>query len=285
MVRRPTRIVELIPAWLPATLGAQDASGVGMGGVNFVPLPNGQVQPLLWWSKFDDRVTSQLVTFANPGGTITNSDLELAASVAHHDVLAQQVDVREATIHNLTDKTATMYWQRKGATSTTGPASRLLRIQSLHQRHHRYVPSFDYIPGEANAMSDDCSRRWDLTDTQLLAHFDLVFPQSQPWPVCQLPKRMRCALTSALLTSESSPVLPLNEPRPWATIGPVGTHSVWRTILTPTSGHGPIRCPSSKSLVNDTAMDGCPPQEPRQSSHSGGRPMRCGPGACQTGPP
>jgi hypothetical protein len=201
-----------------------------MSGVHFVPLPNGNIQPLLWRSKFDERVPHRLVTFTNPGGTITNSNLELAASVAQHDVIAQQVDVREATIHNLTDNTATMYWQRKGATSTTGPASRLLRIQSLHQRHHRYVPSFDYITGEANAMSDNCSRRWDLTDTQLLAHFDLVFPQSQPWRICPLPKRMRCALTSVLLTNESNPVLPLNEPKPWTTIGPVGTHYVWRII-------------------------------------------------------
>jgi hypothetical protein len=54
MMRRPTTIAELIPARLPAALGGQDASGVGMGGVHFVPLPNGQVQPLLWRSKFDD---------------------------------------------------------------------------------------------------------------------------------------------------------------------------------------------------------------------------------------
>jgi hypothetical protein len=169
------------------------------------------------------------------------------------------VDVREVTIHNLTDNTATMYWQRKGATSTTGPASRLLRIQSLHQRHHRCVPSFDYIPGEANAMSDDCSRRWDLTDKQLLTHFHLAFPQSQPWQICPLPKQMRCALTSALLTNESNPVLPLNDPKPWTTIGHVGTHSAWRTILTLTSKHGPIRGPSSKSLANGIGMDGWPP--------------------------
>jgi hypothetical protein len=120
MVRRPTRISELIPSRLPATLGAQDASGIGMGGDHFVTLPNGRVQPLLWRSKFDEQVQSQLVTFDSPGGTVSNSDLELAASVAQHDVLAQQVDVREATIHNLTDNTTTMYWQRKGATSTTG---------------------------------------------------------------------------------------------------------------------------------------------------------------------
>jgi hypothetical protein len=30
---RPTRIAELIPSAIPATLGAQDAAGPGMGGV------------------------------------------------------------------------------------------------------------------------------------------------------------------------------------------------------------------------------------------------------------
>jgi hypothetical protein len=75
MGRRPTRIAELIPVRHSATLGAQDASGLGMGGVHFVPLPNGDVQPLLWWSKFDDQVQNQLTTFANPIETVSNSDV------------------------------------------------------------------------------------------------------------------------------------------------------------------------------------------------------------------
>jgi hypothetical protein len=54
MGRRPTGIAELIPARLPATLGAQDDYGIGMDGVHFVPLPNGNIQPLLWRSKFDE---------------------------------------------------------------------------------------------------------------------------------------------------------------------------------------------------------------------------------------
>jgi hypothetical protein len=48
MVWWPKRIAELIPSRLPATLGAEDASGIGTGGVHFFPLPNGRVQPLLW---------------------------------------------------------------------------------------------------------------------------------------------------------------------------------------------------------------------------------------------
>jgi hypothetical protein len=39
MTRRPTWISKLIPANLPATLGVQDASGHGMGGVHVVTLP------------------------------------------------------------------------------------------------------------------------------------------------------------------------------------------------------------------------------------------------------
>jgi hypothetical protein len=145
-----------------------------MCGVHFFPFSDGTIQPLLWHSPFEPLITNQLVTFANPSGTITNSDLDLAASIAQHAVLAQQVNIREATIHNLWDNMATVWWQRKGATPTTGTSAGLFRVQSLHQWHHRYLPLFDYIPGTANAMSDDCSRRWEFTDSQMLAHFNLV---------------------------------------------------------------------------------------------------------------
>jgi hypothetical protein len=136
MGRRPTRIAGLILARLPATLGPQDASGIDMGGVHFVNIPNGNIQPFLWRSKLDERVPSQLVTFTKPGGTVTNSGLELAASVAQHDALSQQVDVREATIHNLTDNTTTMYWQRKDALHPV-PVSAASSIHTIFRLHPR----------------------------------------------------------------------------------------------------------------------------------------------------
>jgi hypothetical protein len=198
---RSTRISELVPSMTPATMGAQDAAGKGMGGVHLVPSPDGSIAPLLWRAKFPRSVQNRLVTYANPAGTITNnSDLELSASIVQHDVLARKVDVREATILNFSDNTPTVYWQRKGAVSSAGPAARSLRIQALHQRRHRYVPIFDYLPGPANVMSDDCSRRWNLTDAQLLHHFNSSYPQTQPWHLCQLSKRMHSGLISALLT-------------------------------------------------------------------------------------
>jgi hypothetical protein len=186
LTRRPKRIAEIIPKTKPDTLGAQDASAMGMGGVQFVPQQDGTVQPLLWRSPFPRAIQERLVSFDNPAGDINNSELELAASVAHHDILAQQFDIREATIHNSSDNVATVWWQRKGSTSSSGPTARLLRLQSLHQRHYRYVPLFDYIVGEANAMADACSRLWHLSNTELLAYFELNFPQNRPWHTCQL---------------------------------------------------------------------------------------------------
>jgi hypothetical protein len=186
LTRRPARIAEIIPKAKPDTLGAQDIPALGMGGVHFVPQEDGQVLPLLWRSPFPRAIQERLVSFENPAGDINNSELELAASVAQHDILAQKIDIRESTIHNSSDNVATVWWQRKGSTSSSGPTARLLRLQSLHQCHSCYVPLFDCIAGKSNAMPDACSRLWHLSDVQLLAYFELTFPRNQPWQTCQL---------------------------------------------------------------------------------------------------
>jgi hypothetical protein len=93
-----------------------------------------------------------------PRGGIKHNKLELTASVAQHDVLAQEFDARETTMQKLSDNAATVWWQRKGATSSIGPMVGLLRLQSLHQHHYCYAQLFDYIAGGANAMADACSR-------------------------------------------------------------------------------------------------------------------------------
>ena len=195
---RPTKIAELIPDDVPATLGACDAAKTGMGGVHFVPADAGDIVPLLWRSPFPEWICDRLVSDANPHGDITINDLELTGSIAQHDILAQAADVRERTIHSSYDNTAAVAWQKKGATTTTGPAAYLLRLQSLHQRVHRYIPLRDYIPGTCNAMADALSRRWDLTDTQLLTYFNTHFPQARSWQICHLTKPMYSRLISAL---------------------------------------------------------------------------------------
>ena len=109
LVSRPTSIAKLIPDCKPATNGAYDAAASGVGGVHFVPTDTTAI-PLLWRQQFLDWIRQDLSSFANPLGPITNSNLELAGSIAQNDILAQAVNVLEKTTHILYDNTAVVYW-------------------------------------------------------------------------------------------------------------------------------------------------------------------------------
>jgi hypothetical protein len=106
-----------------------------MGRIHVVPMEDGYVDPILWRPPLPPVIASRLVSSENLTGNITNSELELAGSVAQLDVLSQQYDVREKTVHNSYDNVSTVWWQRKGTVSSTGPTSRLLILQALHQRY------------------------------------------------------------------------------------------------------------------------------------------------------
>lgn len=53
---------------------------------------------------------SQLITDANPHGTITNSALELVGEILQLDAICQSYDVQERTIDNKMDNLVTMFW-------------------------------------------------------------------------------------------------------------------------------------------------------------------------------
>jgi hypothetical protein len=78
---RPTQLAELIPDQAPLTSGACDAAGTGMGGVHFVPTSD-KIIPLMWRQPFPPWIRDRLSSFKNLNGDITNSDLELAGSIA-----------------------------------------------------------------------------------------------------------------------------------------------------------------------------------------------------------
>jgi hypothetical protein len=69
------------------------------------------MQPVLWQHRFFGDIVARLVTDTNHTGHLTISDLELAATVAHHDVLIQANNLRERTTNNLHANTAAIYWQ------------------------------------------------------------------------------------------------------------------------------------------------------------------------------
>lgn len=123
---------------------ACDAASDGMDGVHFIPMTdnscNNNVMPILWQQRFPQSICNNLVSYDNPNGRITNSNLKLAGLIAHNDILAQYADVSEATTHNCYNNTPTVFWQIKGAVTSVGPAAFLLWLQGLHQRYHQYVP-------------------------------------------------------------------------------------------------------------------------------------------------
>ena len=102
---RPTRLRELIPT-TPSYIGASDACGIGMGGVWFSDDPTHA--PIVWRQSFSAYVQNQLITAERPKGTLSISDLELAAMIAHKDVLACAAPVAERTLWMVTDNRAAL---------------------------------------------------------------------------------------------------------------------------------------------------------------------------------
>jgi hypothetical protein len=101
----------------------------------------------------------------------------------HRDPSPSQVAVARAT---------------KGSAPSLAARSHLLRINALHQRAHRFVARHHDIPGPVNAMVDDTSRQWELSDTDLLTHFNSVYPQTTCWQVQTLSSTANSTLTGAL---------------------------------------------------------------------------------------
>jgi hypothetical protein len=212
---RPARLHELVPL-TPTIHGNHDASGYGMGGVWYpTPTavgrsvrmrtsPNGRRRrqhravPVVWRMRFPANITARLVTRENPKGDITNTDLELVGSVMHQECATQCYDIRERTTLSRTDNTGTMYWQRKGSATTAKVAAEVLRIQAMHQRHHRYIRLHDHLSGPENVDADDASRLQDLTNRKFLAHFNTLYPQKQSWQMWTPTAEMRSSLIGAL---------------------------------------------------------------------------------------
>jgi len=231
LTTRPTRFQELVPQE-PRFLGSCDASGAGMGGV-WLPA-NPRHPGLLWRQAFPHHVTAALVSATNRAGAINNSELELVGALAHQDILANQCTIAETSNALFNDNTAAIHWLRRGSTTTTGATAYLLRWQALHQRHHRYLMSYDYVPGPQNQMADDCSRLWHFSDTDLLSHFDSHYPQAGGWKLCHLPSATTSALISALQRRRPAPASYLPGHSPPTDTGAYGRLSALTSTWTPT---------------------------------------------------
>jgi len=92
-----------------------------MGGVLFCP----RFAPILWRAPFPTAVQTRLVSFANPHGDLTNSNLEQAGVLVQADVATEQYDLRELTLATLCDNTAAVSRNRKGSITVNGPPANM----------------------------------------------------------------------------------------------------------------------------------------------------------------
>ena len=98
--------------------------------------------PLLWRFEWPQDIVDNLVTDKNPGGTITNSELELSGGLLHLEAICQHFDIRECTILSRTDNLATLFWQGKGSATTE-------KIPSPHTVSVRNPPALPSICSQA----------------------------------------------------------------------------------------------------------------------------------------
>ena len=255
LASRPTRLPELVPT-PPSHVGACDACQVGMGGV-WLAADGVATSPTLWRQRFEPHVARALITSDNRRGTISISDLELTGMIAHKDVAASAFDVRERTFWIASDNRAAVAWSTKGSASSLAARAYLLRLNALHQRHHRYLARHHYIPGPVNAMADDASRRWDLSDATLLTHFNSHYPQARSWVLRHLPPDTNSALTGALCRKRPPDGFLANATSLPTPVGASGTLSAGACSWTPTTCKAlpAIPSPYSSCLHNVTVPD------------------------------
>ena len=85
MTTRPICLAKLVHR-STSGMGYTDASEQGAGGVWIDA--NEDSTNFVWRANWPSDIVQQLVRFTNPGGIITNSDLELAALVLHEAVFS-----------------------------------------------------------------------------------------------------------------------------------------------------------------------------------------------------
>jgi hypothetical protein len=254
----PRPIAALVPQ-APSYIGAVNASGTGCGGF-WLPSKYGHLpQPIAFRLRFPNHIAAQLVSASNPKGSITNSDLELAALVMGAITLQDHAPTAHKAAFAASDNTSAVAWCKKGSTSSVGPNAHLLRwlAQSTHLSNMHLHPVS--IPGCTNTIADFCSRSFHLTDQEFQVHLQRLYPIQPLWRIVTPKPEHGQQMTSALLRTmspwASAPPGKLRSEQPSQSGTTSATASIW------TRPYVPAQTPSQpcNSSLIDTAWVSCLP--------------------------
>jgi hypothetical protein len=232
----------------PTCIAATDASGLGMGGFWITPNTN-----MLWRTPLSPNIRQKIITQHNPNGTITNSNLELAAMVIGSALAAQN---RHRPYHNIllaSDNTPSVAWATKGSTTSKSTNAFLLHNLARQRKTWQFdiVPCF--TPGSSNIIADACSRLFHLADCDFLHYMNNQFPVQPCWTLAPVPSDLISSVNLNLfrqLQPLASDTLSATLATQHGTSGRISVSSsaatpTWRTLMTPS------HC--SNSLPIDTA--------------------------------
>jgi hypothetical protein len=118
--QHPVPLFTVVPR-RPDTIGAVDASKTGMGGF-FIT----QTTAAIWRAPLPTPIQTTLVSNDNPQGTITNSDLELAAAIVGGDLAATHSPQPHPSVLLASDNMAAVAWIKHGSTTTQDAPAYLL---------------------------------------------------------------------------------------------------------------------------------------------------------------
>ena len=200
---RPTHITELVPPSLPHVYGFCDASSYGAGGV-WLPCTL-YLPPIVWRLEWPDWVQAEV---QNSHGSITNSDVEMAAVWLQWHVLRLCIPVEAVSAYIGSDNTPTVGWHTRMATRSGSPIpERFLRHLALTARADRSgVVDVSHIEGKTNLLGDIPSRSFDRfpDDHDFLKSFAHQFPlppQLGSWQSVPIPSDMISVVISMLRRS------------------------------------------------------------------------------------
>jgi hypothetical protein len=201
---RPTHVREILVD-MPCYVGYHDAAAEGAGGVWFSLVHT--MPPVVWRVGFPLDIAQDVVSLSNPHGSITNSDLELAAEILAVGVLiAKALIIKHQQIGTLCDNSPTVSWIEKFASKSRSPtAGRLLRgLAYMLYCHHAGRLTTVHVPGKDNTMADIASRPSKahalfkseqpvLSDHDFVSAFDTTFPlpEQQAWQLAMVPIKLK----------------------------------------------------------------------------------------------
>jgi hypothetical protein len=174
------------------------------------PLPS---PPVVWRAPFPHRIQQELVSYTNPSGTVTNSDLELAALITGAAVGATTPASLRHALHCAIDNTPALAWSTRGSTSSNTAPAYLLRLHAYLARQGDYTLRPLFTPGSTNTLADFCSRSFHLDDAEFLHAVNDRFPTQPCWtlahPTNDLLSNVISALSRKMLPWESADLGPM----------------------------------------------------------------------------